>query len=97
MPRFFRRVSEGVFDEQDLRRRADELAEFVLAASAAYGIEDRSLVAVGLQTAPTSARQCCCAPGLLAGAAAGRHGLAAEPPDVDSPDPVIISTATATR
>ena len=36
-----------MFDEDDLRRRADELAEFVVTASAAYGIEDRSLVAVG--------------------------------------------------
>ena len=47
MPRFFRRISEGVFDEDDLRRQADDLAEFVVAASAAYGIEERSLVAVG--------------------------------------------------
>ena len=29
MPRFFRRLREGVFDEDDLRRRADDLAEFV--------------------------------------------------------------------
>jgi phospholipase/carboxylesterase len=47
MPRFFRRLREGVFDEADLRRRADDLADFVATASAAYGIEDRSLVAVG--------------------------------------------------
>jgi phospholipase/carboxylesterase len=47
MPRFFRRVSEGVFDEEDLRRRADDLAEFVVTASATYGIAERSLVAVG--------------------------------------------------
>ena len=47
MPRFFRRLREGVFDEDDLRRRADELAEFVQTASAAYGIPERSLVAVG--------------------------------------------------
>jgi phospholipase/carboxylesterase len=47
MPRFFRRLREGVFDEDDLRRRADDLGEFVVTASAAYGIADRSLVAVG--------------------------------------------------
>jgi phospholipase/carboxylesterase len=47
MPRFFRRIREGVFDEEDLRRRADDLAEFVVTASAAYGIEAGSLVAVG--------------------------------------------------
>lgn len=47
MPRFFRRLAEGVLDEDDLRRRADELAQFVQIASAEYGIEDGSLVAVG--------------------------------------------------
>jgi phospholipase/carboxylesterase len=45
--RFFRRVSEGVFDEEDLRRRANDLAEFVQTASSEYGIAERSLVAVG--------------------------------------------------
>jgi phospholipase/carboxylesterase len=29
MPRFFRRLREGVFDEDDVRRRAHELADFV--------------------------------------------------------------------
>jgi phospholipase/carboxylesterase len=47
MPRFFRRIREGVFDEEDLRRRADDLAEFVGTASAAYGIEAGSLVVAG--------------------------------------------------
>lgn len=31
-PRFFRRLAEGVFDEGDLRRRTDDLADFVAAA-----------------------------------------------------------------
>jgi phospholipase/carboxylesterase len=39
MPRFFRRLAEGVFDEQDVRRRANELADFVLEACDAYGLE----------------------------------------------------------
>jgi phospholipase/carboxylesterase len=47
MPRFFRRLREGVFDEDDLRFRAEELADFVVAASDLYGIEHGSLVAVG--------------------------------------------------
>ena len=38
MPRFFRRLAEGVFDEADLRRRADELADFIAEARAAYGL-----------------------------------------------------------
>jgi len=47
MPRFFRRIAEGVFDEVDLRRRAVDLAEFVTAARGAYRFEGRPLVAVG--------------------------------------------------
>jgi phospholipase/carboxylesterase len=38
MPRFFRRLAEGVFDEEDVRRRAHELADFVEAACHRYGI-----------------------------------------------------------
>lgn len=38
MPRFFRRLAEGVFDEDDLRRRAGELADFIAAARAAYDL-----------------------------------------------------------
>ena len=38
MPRFFRRFAEGVFDEEDVRRRAFELARFVEEARSSYGI-----------------------------------------------------------
>jgi phospholipase/carboxylesterase len=38
MPRFFRRLAEGVFDEEDVKRRANELADFVGEARAAYGL-----------------------------------------------------------
>lgn len=38
MPRFFRRLAEGVFDEEDVNRRAHELADFVVEARAAYGL-----------------------------------------------------------
>jgi phospholipase/carboxylesterase len=38
MPRFFRRLAEGVFDEADLRRRTDDLAGFVAEARGRYGI-----------------------------------------------------------
>jgi len=38
MPRFFRRLAEGVFDEADVRARAHELADFIEAARAHYGI-----------------------------------------------------------
>ena len=38
MPRFFRRLAEGVFDEDDVRRRAVELADFVDDARNRYGL-----------------------------------------------------------
>jgi phospholipase/carboxylesterase len=38
MPRFFRRLAEGVFDEEDLRVRARELAGFIAAACKEYEI-----------------------------------------------------------
>ncbi|HEY6867766.1 MAG TPA: VOC family protein, partial [Candidatus Eisenbacteria bacterium] len=47
MPRFFRRLAEGVFDQEDLARRTDELAGFVTAAAAAYGLERERVIAVG--------------------------------------------------
>ena len=39
MPRFFRRLAEGVFDEADVRARAIELAGFIAEARKAYGLE----------------------------------------------------------
>jgi len=38
MPRFFRRLAEGVFDEDDVRRRANELADFVVEARKRYDL-----------------------------------------------------------
>ena len=36
MPRFFRRLAEGVFDEQDVISRAHELADFIAEAGKTY-------------------------------------------------------------
>ena len=47
MARFFRRVREGVFDEDDLRLRADELAAFLVAAEQKYDVAAGSWLAVG--------------------------------------------------
>ena len=47
MPRFFRRIAEGVFDVQDLKARTDELAHFIDAASERYAFSKKSLIAVG--------------------------------------------------
>src|SRR5689334_24836751 len=47
MPRFFRRLAEGVFDLQDLERRTAELAGFIENARRAYGLDGNKLIAVG--------------------------------------------------
>jgi phospholipase/carboxylesterase len=47
MPRFFRRLAEGVFDIEDLKFRTNELADFVNDASKAYGFDMQHIIAVG--------------------------------------------------
>jgi phospholipase/carboxylesterase len=47
MPRFFRRLAEGVFDVEDLRQRTNELADFVTAAAQHYNLRADQIVAVG--------------------------------------------------
>jgi predicted esterase len=47
MPRFFRRLAEGVFDLEDLERRTHELADWVPATLAHYGLLGRRPIAVG--------------------------------------------------
>ncbi len=46
-PRFFRRLAEGVFDEEDLIFRTHELAGFVESAAGEYGLDPARIVAVG--------------------------------------------------
>lgn len=47
MPRFFRRLAEGVFDIPDLIARAHELADFIQTASETYGFDAGRVSAVG--------------------------------------------------
>jgi len=69
MPRFFRRLAEGVFDLDDLRFRTHELAEFVGAASRHYGFDRARVVAVGFSNgANVAASTLLLEPGVLAGA-----------------------------
>ncbi|HEV7259343.1 MAG TPA: alpha/beta hydrolase [Bosea sp. (in: a-proteobacteria)] len=68
MPRFFRRLSEGVFDEDDLRRRTHELADFVNWARERHGLA--APVAVGFSNgANIAASLLLLRPEVLAGAA----------------------------
>lgn len=47
MPRFFRRLAEGVFDEEDLIKRTEELHQFLNEASAKYNFDRNKITAVG--------------------------------------------------
>lgn len=47
MPRFFRRLAEGVFDEEDLVFRTKELNEFLDEAAEKYPISRNNIIAIG--------------------------------------------------
>jgi predicted esterase len=84
MPRFFRRLAEGVFDLDDLRFRAGELADFVVAAAAHYKFDPARVVAVGFSNGANIASSVLLLrPGVLAGAVLFR----AQVPIVPDPMP----------
>lgn len=94
MPRFFRRLREGVFDEDDLRRQTDELARFLAAAEKEYGVAPGAWVAVGFSNgANIASAMLFQRPEVLAGAVLFAAMVPyAEPPDADLTGvPVIIS------
>ncbi|MGP4040504.1 alpha/beta hydrolase [Gracilibacillus sp. D59] len=47
MPRFFKRLAEGVFDEEDLVLRTKELHEFLDEAAEEYGFDRNYVVGIG--------------------------------------------------
>ena len=47
MPRFFRRLAEGVFDEEDLLKRTEDLNRFIGEATENYGFDRNEVIAVG--------------------------------------------------
>ncbi len=47
MNRFFRRLEEGIFDEDDIRFRAKEIKDFLESASIEYGFSLKNLIAIG--------------------------------------------------
>ena len=68
-PRFFRRIAEGVFDQDDLAKRTEELADFIEAAVKTYQLERDGVVAVGFSNGANIAASLLFRhPGLLRGA-----------------------------
>ncbi|GGH76973.1 phospholipase/carboxylesterase [Pullulanibacillus pueri] len=47
MPRFFRRLAEGVFDEEDLIQRTEELQAFLSEAAEKYSFDRENILAIG--------------------------------------------------
>lgn len=81
MPRFFRRIAEGVLDVEDLKRRASELADFVAAASKEHGFDARRVTALGYSNGANAALGMLFErPDSLARAVLMRAMLAYEPP-----------------
>ena len=96
MPRFFRRLAEGVFDEQDVIRRAHELADFIVEASKAYKLEKP--VAVGFSNgANIAAAILLLRPEALSGAILLRAMVPlAKPPQAElAQKPVLIISGTS--
>lgn len=80
MPRFFRRLAEGVFDLEDLRFRTYELAGWIERTSEQYGIDRQRLVAVGYSNgANIAASMLLLRPGVIAGAVLLRPMVPLEP------------------
>jgi phospholipase/carboxylesterase len=79
-PRFFRRLAEGVFDQEDLVFRTHELAEFVQAATEEYELDAAKLVAAGYSNgANIAASLTLLHPGLLRAAVLFRAMVPFEP------------------
>ena len=96
MPRFFRRLAEGVFDEQDVIKRAHELADFIVEAGENYKLSKP--VAVGFSNgANIAAAILLLRPEVLSGAILLRAMVPlAKPPQADlAGKPVLIISGTS--
>jgi phospholipase/carboxylesterase len=96
MPRFFRRLREGIFDEEDVRRRAHELADFIAQARESYNLA--APIAVGFSNgANIAAAVLQLRPEALAGAALLRAMVPLQDPpaaDLTGKPVLIISGAS---
>src|SRR5258708_8062966 len=93
MPRFCRRLAEGVFDEDDVRRRANELAAFVADARKRYDLT--APIALGYSNgANIAAAMLLLRPQVLSGAILLRAMVPlAQPPKPDlARKPVLITS-----
>jgi predicted esterase len=95
MPRFFRRLAEGVFDLDDLRRQTSALAQFITSAASHYRFDPARVVAVGFSNGANIAASVLLShPGSLAAAILFRAMVPFEPdtPVALKQTPVLISS-----
>jgi predicted esterase len=85
MPRFFRRLAEGVFDVEDLRFRANELADFVVAAADRCQFDPSRVIALGFSNgANIASAVMLLRPGVLRGGVLLRAMVPLEPDPLPS-------------
>lgn len=98
MPRFFRRLAEGVFDLQDLRRQTADLARFLDDAAKRYRLDRGRVIAAGFSNgANIAASLLLLEPGSLAGAILFRAMVPIVPdtPPTLPGTPVLLSAGKA--
>jgi phospholipase/carboxylesterase len=95
MPRFFRRLAEGVFDEEDLIRRTHELADFITESITTHGLDASEIYAIGYSNGANIASSLMLLrPEILAGAALWRPMVPLLPeqlPDLSNKDVLIAA------
>jgi predicted esterase len=95
MPRFFRRLAEGVFDQKEVTARTHALADFLSAAATRYGFGASQLTALGYSNgANIAASLLLLRPESLAGAVLLRPMVVLEPthvPDLSGKRVAILS------
>lgn len=97
MPRFFRRLAEGVFDVPNLKEKTHQLADFVQGAAQEYDFDAQRVIAIGFSNgANIAASLLLLRPEILAGAVLLRPMVPLVPetlPDL-SDVPVLLAAGT---
>jgi predicted esterase len=98
MPRFFRRYAEGVFDIEDIKLRAGQLAEFIARAQLEYQLGDVAPLALGFSNgANIAAALLLLHPGSLSGGALLRAMVPLVPDPLPSLQHVRVLIAAGRR
>jgi predicted esterase len=98
MPRFFRRLQEGVFDVEDLKARTHQLADFVKQAALDYDLDAQRIVAVGYSNgANIAGSTLLLRPGTLCGAVLLRPMVPLVPDDRPDLSDVAVLVAAGKR